>query len=167
MRILVVDDSADSRALLTAALYEAGLTDITAVEGARKAFSYLGIDPPGPAAQVDLIFMDLGMPDIDGLAAIQRIPRVERLPGVPITVVTAHSEEPFLEGAFAEGAVDYITKPFRLRELVARTRAALRGKHERDRRSTREQALQRTAQRLEKLSRRLENETQQDPLTGI
>jgi diguanylate cyclase (GGDEF)-like protein len=167
MGILIVDDSDDSRALLKAALREGGLQSVWAVDCARAAFHYLGIDPPGCAARVDLIFMDVMMPEIDGLAAIHQIRRFERLREIPIIVITSNGEERLLEAAFAAGAIDFVTKPFRPREIVARARSALRIKRERDRRSTRENALATTAKRLEAVSKSLESESRTDPLTGI
>ncbi len=167
VRILVVDDSEDARSLLAAALHEGGLQDVWAVDSASRAFQYLGIDPPGCAAMVDLIFMDLMMPKIDGLTAIRHIRQCQRLRDVPIIVVTSRGEEWVLEAAFAAGAVDFVVKPIRLREIVARARAALRIKRERDLRSRRERVLRRTTKRLVATSKSLESENRTDDLTGI
>src|SRR5262249_54488165 len=134
VRILIVDDSEDSRSLLAAALHEGGLTDVSSVESADAAFQHLGLDRPGCTTTADLIFMDIVMPGMDGLTAIQRLRRQERLRDIPIIAITAHGEEQMLEAAFAAGAVDFVRKPFRIGEVMARTLSALRNKRELDRR---------------------------------
>jgi diguanylate cyclase (GGDEF)-like protein len=165
--ILIVDDSEDSRALLRAALHEGGLDEVWAVDSASAAFRYLGVDGAPCAGTVDLVFMDIMMPEIDGLTAIRRLRRAERLRDVPIIVITSHEAEYVLEEAFEAGAVDFVRKPFRVGEILARARAALRTKGELDRRSKRERALRSTTQRLVKVSKGLENEVRTDPVTGV
>lgn len=73
---------------------------------------------------VDLVILDLGLPDIDGLDVARRI-RAEGLK-VPILVLTARADEVDLVVGLDAGADDYVTKPFRLAELLARVRALLR-----------------------------------------
>lgn len=71
-----------------------------------------------------LVLLDLGLPDGDGLDLAQEL--VERWPGVPIIMLTARAEEMDVVVGLDAGAVDYVTKPFRLAELLARVRAHLR-----------------------------------------
>src|SRR5262249_28109683 len=113
------------------------------------------------------IFMDIVMPGVDGLTAIQRLRRTDRLRDVPIIVITAHGEEQMLEAAFAAGAVDFVRKPFRFAEVVARARSALRSKRELDRRTKREDRLRATRKRLAAVSKNLETESRIDPVTQI
>ena len=75
-------------------------------------------------AEVDLVILDLGLPDIDGLDVARRI-RGQGLK-VPILVLTARADEVDLVVGLDAGADDYVTKPFRLAELLARVRALLR-----------------------------------------
>lgn len=73
---------------------------------------------------VDLVILDLGLPDIDGLDVARRI-RAQGL-NVPILILTARADEVDLVVGLDAGADDYVTKPFRLAELLARVRALLR-----------------------------------------
>lgn len=72
----------------------------------------------------DLVLCDLGLPDGDGLDLIDRL-RVEH-PELPVLVLTARDEEADIVTGLSSGAVDYVTKPFRLGELLARIAAQLR-----------------------------------------
>src|SRR5205085_5453268 len=74
--------------------------------------------------EVDLVLLDLGLPDIDGLEVCRQIR--SRLPEVPVLMLTARAEEVDAVVGLDAGADDYVTKPFRLAELMARIRAALR-----------------------------------------
>ncbi|MEA4854164.1 MAG: response regulator transcription factor [Christensenella sp.] len=71
----------------------------------------------------DLVLLDLGLPDIDGLEVIKQIRQISE---VPIIVVSARGQENEKVEALDLGADDYITKPFSIKELLARIRAALR-----------------------------------------
>jgi DNA-binding response OmpR family regulator len=70
------------------------------------------------------MLLDLSLPDIDGLDVCRRVR--EAMPSLPIVVLTARAEEVDLVVGFDAGADDYVTKPFRVAELVARIRARLR-----------------------------------------
>lgn len=71
----------------------------------------------------ELILLDLGLPDIDGMEVLQRI---RGFSNVPIIVISARTQEKEKVAALDEGADDYITKPFGSEELLARIRTALR-----------------------------------------
>ncbi len=72
----------------------------------------------------DLIILDLGLPDIEGLDLLQEIRRTNE--GIPIIVLSSRGDEGTKVQAFEWGADDYVTKPFGMEELLARMRAALR-----------------------------------------
>ena len=76
------------------------------------------------AKDADLIVLDLGLPDIDGLELCRRIG--ETWPKLPVLILTARQDEVDIVRGLEAGAVDYVTKPFRLGELVARINAHLR-----------------------------------------
>jgi adenylate cyclase len=140
--ICIVDDSATQRILLTSILTAAGYTKLLAADSARTAFRHLGMDSPErPAPAVDLILMDISMPEMDGIEATRAIKAVPALQDIPIIMVTGSTEADSLQQAFAAGAIDYITKPVNQIELLARVRSALRLKYEMDRRKAREQEL--------------------------
>jgi CheY-like chemotaxis protein len=140
MSILIVDDSATQRLLMTSLLKTGVQIPLVAVDAARAAFEHLA-GPDGGA--VELILMDISMPDIDGIAACGRIKATPGLEDIPILMVTASTEADELEQAFAAGGLDYITKPLNKTELLARVRSALRLNQEISRRKACEQELAR------------------------
>ncbi len=75
------------------------------------------------AGGVDLVVLDLGLPDVDGLDVLRRI---RTFSAVPVIVLTAHHQQSEKVRALDAGADDYVTKPFDVEELLARMRAALR-----------------------------------------
>jgi len=115
-RVLVVEDDPDIGADLVSALAGAGYD----VAWARDAATALAKARPG----VELVLLDLGLPDSDGVAVCQELREADA--GVVILVVTARTEEADAVRALDAGADDYVAKPFRLGELLARVRAHLR-----------------------------------------
>ena len=141
MRILIVDDSEDSRGVTEAALLSAGYDEIAAAGSAHAAYDFLSIGTGGEAVAVDVILLDIVMPEIDGIEACATIRGDGRYDDVPIIMVTQLSDTDSLANAFVAGATDYITKPINRIELLARVRAALRLKGELTRRLEREREL--------------------------
>jgi len=90
---------------------------VVVVGSGRDALAAAGIEPP------DLIVLDLGLPDIDGIEVCRRI---RARWDMPIVVLSARGAEQDKVTALDEGADDYVTKPFGSEELLARVRAALR-----------------------------------------
>ena len=115
-RVLIVDDEAAIRRLLEAILSRAGHDVITA-PNAASALSALD------RGNVDVILLDLGLPDRDGLEVIAA---VRQRSTIPIIVLTARHETAEKISALDLGADDYVTKPFDSDELLARLRSALR-----------------------------------------
>lgn len=76
------------------------------------------------AGSIDLVLLDLGLPDMDGVDVCRTLHATE--PTLPVIMLTARSEEVDVVIGLDSGAVDYVTKPFRLAELIARVRAHLR-----------------------------------------
>lgn len=115
-KILVVDDEPSIRTLLKSTLARAGYAVIEAAT-AREAVTAAQIDKP------DLVLLDLGLPDRDGLEIIASL-RGDS--GLPVIVVSAREDSEQKVAALDLGAEDYVTKPFDTEELLARVRAALR-----------------------------------------
>ena len=118
LKILIADDDADLRAALAEqlALHEEFLTVQT--DTARGALDVVHGQTP------DLIILDVGLPDMDGREAVRQL-RQEGFKN-PIILLTGHDSETDTVEGFDAGANDYVTKPFRFAELLARIRAHLR-----------------------------------------
>ncbi len=149
MSILIVDDSAVQRLMLASTLKAAGYGDLILAASAAEAFQHLQLDTPGEApCPVDLMLVDLLMPEINGLEMCRRIKDTARLRDIPIIMVTGNAEDENLDEAFATGVTDYITKPPNKVALLARVRSALKLKAEMDQRKAREADLMQTATQL-------------------
>jgi DNA-binding response OmpR family regulator len=114
--ILVVDDKANVRTLLREYLTEQGFAVATAENGRNALFVARETQP-------DLILLDIMMPEMDGYAFIRNY---RKEADAPIILLTARLEESDKVLGLELGADDYVTKPFGMRELVARIRAVLR-----------------------------------------
>lgn len=137
MSILVVDDLPDFRQLMQAVLEDAGYSDVITAGSTQEAFTILGLDDPSlPTTGVDLILLDINMPDTDGVEACQRIKSVSKLRDIPVIMVTGVAAEEKLEQAFSAGATDYILKPTNPAEMIARIGSALEMKQEMERRKS-------------------------------
>lgn len=166
MKILIVDDSPDSQLLIKSILEYAGYKDLLTANSALEAFKRLGMDSNATVStDIDLILMDIVMPEMDGIEACRLIKSFEYLRDIPIIIVTATAKD--LQMAFAAGATDYITKPLNKVELLARVSSALRLKREIDNRKAREQELMKLTQQLEELNQMLQRLSSLDGLTGI
>ncbi len=116
IKILVVDDEVAIRKLLRLGLAAHGYEVIDASNG-KMALEMLEMKP-------NLVILDLGLPDIDGLELLQRIRH--RQDSLPVVVLSSRGDEAGKVAALDLGADDYVTKPFGMEELLARIRAALR-----------------------------------------
>jgi DNA-binding response OmpR family regulator len=87
-------------------------------------WSTTGLGGLPDAADADLVVLDLGLPDIDGLELCRLL--TDKWPTLPVLILTARHDEVEVVSGLEAGAVDYVTKPFRLAELIARVRAHLR-----------------------------------------
>ena len=116
LRVLVVDDERAIRRYLRAALNAQG-SIVSEASNGEEALRAAALDRP------DLIILDLGLPDIDGVEVARRIREWSQ---IPIIVLSVREQENDKIAALDAGADDYLTKPFGTGELMARIRAALR-----------------------------------------
>lgn len=115
-RILVVDDDATLLRTLRINLRARDYQVLVAADG-RSALEAVAEDQP------DLVVLDLGLPDLDGVEVLRRVRQYSQ---VPVIVLTARHDSIDKVEALDEGADDYVTKPFGMDELMARVRSALR-----------------------------------------
>jgi two-component system KDP operon response regulator KdpE len=115
-RVLVIDDERSIRRFLRASLSAHGYEVFEAATG-REGLSQVALHRP------DLIILDLGLPDVEGLEVTQRLREWTR---IPIVILSVREQEADKIAALDAGADDYLTKPFGVGELMARLRVALR-----------------------------------------
>lgn len=114
--ILVVEDDAEIRRAVQHGLQERGYAVVTAPRGLAGLEVVLA-DPP------DVVLLDLGLPDVDGLTVLSMIRTAS---DVPVIVITAQDDDPTMVRALDSGADDYVVKPFGTDQVAARIRAVLR-----------------------------------------
>ncbi len=117
MKILVVDDEESIRELLSVQLGKNGYEVLTAADG-REALEKV--------SEADLVLLDVMMPELDGFEVCRRLKADKDLMAIPVIMLTAKAEEIDKVLGLELGADDYISKPFSLRELLARIKAVLR-----------------------------------------
>jgi diguanylate cyclase (GGDEF)-like protein len=144
--ILMVDDVSQNLQVLGSVLNRAGYGTTSAVNG-QKALEQVESTMP------DLILLDLMMPDMNGLDVCEMLHSHPHTKDIPIIMLTASSESRHLVSAFQSGAVDYITKPYRVPELLARVKTHLQ--------------LKKYREQLQKALSEMEQLVITDALTGI
>src|SRR5215510_8139571 len=119
-RVLIVEDEHDIAGLIKHTLERGGDADAEIVSSGDAALAAVTEQPP------DLIILDLNLPVISGLEVCRILRSRADVPHVPIIMLTARTSEDDRVAGLEQGADDYVTKPFSLRELSARVRAVLR-----------------------------------------
>ena len=114
--VLVVEDDTPVRNLITTTLKTHEYRYLSAQNGVSAVMEALSHNP-------DIVLLDLGLPDMDGVEIIRKI---RSWSNMPIIVISARTEDSDKIGALDAGADDYLTKPFGVMELLARVRALLR-----------------------------------------
>lgn len=117
--VLIVDDEGDLASLIEFNLQQAGLETAIARTGEQALLLARQRVP-------DVVLLDLMLPDISGKEVCRRLRADPRTRAVPVVMLTARGEEIDRVEGFEVGADDYVTKPFSVRELMARIKAVLR-----------------------------------------
>lgn len=117
-RVLVVDDTPETLAMLTDALEAAGMTVLVSLDG-QSAIERAQLVMP------DIILMDAVMPGMDGFETCARIKQISSLDHIPVVFMTGLSDTEHVIRGFSAGGVDYVAKPIVPEQLVARVRAHL------------------------------------------
>ncbi|EJS64495.1 MULTISPECIES: fused response regulator/phosphatase [Bacillus] len=131
MSILIVDDNPVNIFVIEKILKQAGYQDLVSLNSAQELFEYIHFGKDSSRHnEIDLILLDIMMPEIDGLEVCRRLQNEEKCKDIPIIFVTALEDANKLAEALDIGAMDYITKPINKVELLARMRVALRLKSE-------------------------------------
>ncbi len=152
-RILVVDDSAANQLLLTRPLEKAGYEVLTADDGFEAVEAVTRQRP-------DVVLLDMMMPKRDGLEVCAILKAQKETAAIPVIFVTAMSEADQIIKAFEVGGCDYITRPFRSDEVLARVRTHVRLRQA-------ELELRLRNRQLEELTADLAALSRTDPLTGL
>ena len=118
-KILIIDDEPQIRRLLRITL-EANLFRVLEAENSREGLLSISMNQP------DVVLLDLGLPDQDGMATLRQL---RDWSAVPVIVLTVQDDERVKIEALDHGADDYVTKPFNTGELLARIRVAIRHSH--------------------------------------
>jgi sigma-B regulation protein RsbU (phosphoserine phosphatase) len=147
MRILIVDDNPTNVIIIREILKKEDYRNFVPASSAKEMLVRLGIgsvseDGRPRMSDIDLILLDMMMPEMDGIEACRVVQQYEHLKDIPIIMVTAVGDSKKLAEALDAGAVDYVTKPINKVELMARIRLALRLKREKDWHKERDQRIQ-------------------------
>ncbi|MCK8818028.1 diguanylate cyclase [Natroniella sulfidigena] len=154
MKILIVDDVESIRKLLLHILKEEGYKRLFSAQSAEEAFEIL------KAEEIDLILMDIMMPDLNGIEVCRIIKNDLGLTDIKVIMVTGKTDTDYLKEAFEAGAMDYIEKPINKVELLARVNSVVEL-------IKKEQELQQTVELLEEANKELERMVSIDGLTQI
>ena len=124
-RVCVADDCEDENALLCTGLRLSNYEALSALNG-RQALEICRREP------VDILLLDVGLPDIDGYEVCRQLKANSRTAGIPVVFITAHSEAENVIHGYNLGAVEYIAKPYNLPIVIIRIEALMRTQQSRD-----------------------------------
>ncbi|KUP08833.1 response regulator [Bacillus coahuilensis m2-6] len=133
MSILIVDDNEANLFVIEKLLHRAGYSDHISFTSAHDLLDYVYSESPSTIMeQVDVILMDIMMPEMDGIEACRILQENVHLKDIPIIFITALEDSEKVVEALDAGGMDYLMKPINKTELLARLRVALRLKYEKD-----------------------------------
>lgn len=166
--VICVEDDSDVNMLISRYLSGNMKIEPVFLENAVEAFDFLALSDPAHSEMADLVIMDYRIPNgIDGISAIRRIRESEAYRDTPIIMITGSEDSRILERAFEAGSNDFLTKPVKKSELLARIKSLLRFGSEMKLRKEREKRLVEMNTKLEEANSRLKEMALFDGLTGI
>ncbi len=165
MSILIVDDSKFILRFVEQHLISAGFKEVNTLTSGEAALSFLNDN--NNYKRVDLILMDVFMEGTSGLAVCEVIKQDPKFKDIQVMIMTSDTSEEILQKSFDAGAIDYIAKPIRKTELLARVSSAIKLKKEMDKVKIREQELIEVKNKLELANLELARLVSLDGLTGI
>jgi diguanylate cyclase (GGDEF)-like protein len=169
MGILIFQNDKSEQSEIRKLLNEGGHTQLRFVSNSEELMNLLGLLEPGdfkPSADTDLIIFDISN-ERDAIDVLRRIKEHASYSEIPMIIISSQSAPETLQMAFAYGASDFISKPYRNYEFLARVRSALIFKHETDRRKARERELLEVTRQLSDLNAVLNRLSLIDGLTSI
>ena len=168
MAVLIVADSPDALRSLQTLLQYLGQTEVVTAPSAEEALQVLGRPrKAGDAAAVEAVLLDADRPGNGGVEVCRQLTEAKLLQDVPVLLLTGESDEQALQKVLAGDAFDYIRKPVKHPEVLARLRAALKVRRDRGTSKAREHALVELAQQLKQLNHHLQRQSVRDEVTGL
>lgn len=167
VNILLIDDDYEAAELVSDLLRRTWTAEVSIASTAGEAQRMIEASAIDGGERFDLIVMDIGLPDFDGIELCRRVRKMPTLALVPIVMVSGYCGEQQIEAALEAGATDYVCKPVRSRELVARIRVALREKSVREHERHVTHELEVAAEDLKRTNATLERLSAVDPLTQL
>jgi diguanylate cyclase (GGDEF)-like protein len=167
INILVVDDDRDMRMLLESYLKKLEVEKINFTDSAKETYQLLNLTDLKADSEVDLIILDIILGEENGIDICRKIKKHPAYQEIPIIMITAQKESGFLKEAFEAGAMDYLKKPIKKIEFMARVNSAIRLRKETKARIEREKELLKLSEELKNANQKLEKMALVDGLTGI
>src|SRR3569833_3423083 len=169
MTVLIVDDVPDNVDLLKTMLSKSGITHLITAASGKEALQRLRDQTQTPNGSVDVVILDIMMPEMDGYEVCRTLRRHEEWADIPVIMVTANAtwQEKISRESFDAGATDIMFKPVRRVDLMPRIISALALKKERDLRKRREQELETELAERRIMEARLQHLVSHDDLTGL
>jgi signal transduction histidine kinase len=149
-KILLVEDDPDTNKLIYEIL-NINKYDCSFCYNGKEALDYL------KNSFCDLILMDIIMPELDGIQTAKTILRLEKTKNIPVIFLTVKTDEELIKESFDIGIVDFIQKPIKPLELIARIKSALKNKEEKDLLLKKQEKFLKKSDYLEKLSENLKH----------
>jgi adenylate cyclase/putative two-component system response regulator len=118
-KILIIDDNTANVLLLSKMLKIAGYNNIKTLTDSREVLNIFSEYVP------DLILLDFRMPFMDGLEVIKALNCENDYKNIPIIMISAENDKGYYENALAQGAIDFITKPFSYNDIISKIEIAL------------------------------------------